>query len=130
MAFLLDTHALIWWWDEDDKLSASARTVLGDSARSVLVSSVTAFEIANKVRAGKLDAMAAAVEGDSFADWVRLDGFGQLDLRSDHGVLAGRLAGDHRDPFDRMIAAQALIENLTVLTRDLQIAAFGCRTLW
>lgn len=130
MAFLLDTHALIWWWDADGKLSVPARAVLRDIGQPTFVSAVTAFEIANKVRVGKLDAMAAAVEGGSFADWARIDGFGHLDLRSDHGVLAGSLAGDHRDPFDRMIAAQALIEDLTVITRDRAFDGFGCRTLW
>ena len=130
MAFLLDTHALIWWWDADAKLTDLAREVLSDPGQSALVSAVTAFEIANKVRVGKLEAMAAAVEGSSFAEWTRLDGFGQLELSTEHAVLAGTLLGDHRDPFDRMIAAQALIENLAVITRNAAFAAFGCRTLW
>ena len=85
-------------------------------------------EIANKTRLGKL----AAVQdfAGEFAGLVERDGFQLLDINAAHALRAGYLPGKHRDPFDRLIAGQALVENLTVLTNDPEIAAFGCEVLW
>ncbi|MES2444007.1 MAG: type II toxin-antitoxin system VapC family toxin [Pseudomonadota bacterium] len=126
--FLADTHVLIWWWHDDDRLSSSARAILADSAARIFVPTVCAWEIANKVRIGKLPQMAPFV--DRYDALVSADGFLHLDLRYDHALRAGALAGDHRDPFDRLIAAQALIEKLAVVTSDRAFADFGCDVLW
>jgi PIN domain nuclease of toxin-antitoxin system len=130
MAFLLDTHTLIWWWDDNARLPERIRDVMADPANDILVSAAVGWEMATKVRVGKLPEMAEAVADTNFDRWVVEDGFRHLDVRQDHGVRAGLLVGDHRDPFDRMIAAQALIEGLAVITRDPALAAFGCDVIW
>ena len=66
----------------------------------------------------------------NFLDDLAADRFHQLNVRVEHGLLGGSLSGDHKDPFDRLIAAQALVENLTVVTRDRAFTAFGCKVLW
>ncbi len=128
MQVLLDTHALVWWWSNDKRLSDGMRTLLEADDTITFVSSASALEIAIKVRIGQLPEMAHRVR--EFNEGVRDDGFHHLFVRDDHSVCAGLLPGDHRDPFDRLIAAQALIEQLTVITRDRELAAFGCKTLW
>ena len=130
MAYLLDTHALIWWWDDNARLPEGIRALLSDPYNDVLVSAAVGWEMATKVRVGKLPEMAEAVKDRNFGRWVIEDGFQHLDIRQDHGVRAGMLPGEHRDPFDRMLAAQALIEGLTVISRDPALAAFGCDVIW
>lgn len=126
--FLTDTHALIWWWNEDDRLSKTAGEVLADRTNAVFAPTVCAWEIASKVRIGKLPEMAPFVE--DYDALVADAGFQHFDLRYDHALDAGLIAGNHRDPFDRLIAAQALRDDLTIITRDREFAAFGCKTLW
>ena len=127
MRLLLDTHTLIWWWLEDSKLSRAARAaIIGDD--EIFVSPVSAFEIALKVRAGKLPTMIEPL--DQFENATRGDGMLHTPLTHEHGRLAGLLPGDHRDPFDRLIAAQSIIEDMTVITRDVEFSACGCKTLW
>ncbi|UUL81737.1 type II toxin-antitoxin system VapC family toxin [Sphingomonas qomolangmaensis] len=127
-AFILDTHAVLFWWAGGQRLGASARTVLEESDAAFFVSAVSAWEVATKHRVGKLPDI-----GDPSVQYPRLmaaNDFRSLDVTASHGLLAGTLAGEHRDPFDRLIAAQALIEDLTVVTRDREIANFGCKVLW
>lgn len=126
--FLIDTHALIWWWDADPRLSSSARDALSQCSLPVLVSCVAAWEIANKVRLGKLPQMLPYI--GQFATLVEADRFVHHELRHDHAVEAGLLPGDHRDPFDRLLAGQSRKDDLTIVTRDPQFAAFGCKVLW
>lgn len=127
MSFLLDAHTLIWWWTASPKLGGAAREIL-ENGSPVLVSAAAVWEIATKSRLGKLPEVADfAGQYDALMD---RDGFGTLAISDAHCLRAGYLPGAHRDPFDRLIAAQALIENLTVLTRDREIAGFGCRTIW
>jgi PIN domain nuclease of toxin-antitoxin system len=128
MQVLVDTHALIWWWSDDERLPEGMRTLIESDNTVVYVSSASALEIAIKVRIGQLPEMAQRIH--EFNEGVREDGFYHLFVRDDHSVRAGLLPGEHRDPFDRLIAAQALIEDLTVITRDREIAGLGCRTLW
>lgn len=128
MQLILDTHALIWWWGGDARLSDGMRDLMGDSETTVFVSAISALEIAIKVRLGKLPEMESRI--DHFHQAVREDGFIDLNFHYQHAIKAGLMPGDHRDPFDRSIAAQGLIEQLPVVTSDRAFAAFGCETLW
>lgn len=126
--YLLDTHTLIWWWNDPERLSPALIGLLGDPANSVSVSAVSGLEIAIKVRIGQLPAMERRIA--DFDAAIRRDGFQHLPVTHAHAVRGGLIPGSHRDPFDRIIAAQALIDDLTVVTRDAKIAAFGCKVLW
>ena len=126
--FLLDTHVLIWWWNDDPLLPKPVRHRLGATEYLVFVSAASAWEVATKVRLGKwADAEEAA---EKFEQLCARNGFELLPVTVQHGLLAGSLPGEHRDPFDRMIAAQAIHEDLTVITRDPALGAMGCRTFW
>lgn len=127
MNLLLDTHAALWWWRASPLLTATARHAIED-ATTIYVSAASAYEVANKHRLGKLE-----VIGNPATKYPALmteHGFVELGINGLHALRAGRLAGDHRDPFDRLIAAQALEDGLVVITCDPQIAAFGCKVLW
>ena len=125
---LLDTHALIWWWLGDPALSQRAKEIMAGRTSPIHVSAISGIEIALKVRAGRLPAMAEPVL--RFDANVIEDDFRHLDIRHDHAVKAGLMPGDPRDPFDRLLAAQALIEGLTVISRDPAFTAFGCKVAW
>lgn len=128
MALLLDTHAAIWWWLDAPQLSAPVRAALLAATQPVLVSAVSTIEIAIKFRIGKLSEFSDPMT--RFPALMAANGFEGLAITQSHALRAGLLPGDHRDPFDRLIAAQALAENLTVVTRDPAFASFGCKTLW
>lgn len=128
LAYLLDTHALIWWWLADPRLSSNARALIAEPDLPIYVSAVSAYEIALKVRKGELPALAEALA--SFGAAVESEGFRHVDLRHDHTAHAAMLSDEFKDPFDRMIAAQGLIDSMIVITRDRSIATFGCKTFW
>ena len=128
MRLLLDTHALLWWFTDDDRLSDTARRVIGDEANEVFVSAASAWEIATKERLGKLDGVPDAAA--RFAELVAADGFVHLPVSYLHGLRAGGYELPHRDPFDRMLAAQSELESLVLVTRDPVFEAFGTRTVW
>lgn len=128
MRLLLDTHALIWWWKDDPTLPPTARDAVSNAEHEVYVSAASGWEMATKVRKGHMPEMRGRVP--TFCSDVLEEGFQHLAITTEHGVRGGSLPGVHKDPFDRLLAAQALIENLTVVTRDPEIAAFGCRVLW
>lgn len=128
MAYLLDTHALIWWWLQDPKLSTAAQDAIASRSARVFVSPISALEIALKVRQGRLPGMGEPLR--QFEQAVEADGMTHLPLRHDHCRTAGLMESEHRDPFDRLLAAQGLTEGLMVITKDPQFAAFGCETLW
>ncbi|MFN9765987.1 MAG: type II toxin-antitoxin system VapC family toxin [Pseudomonadota bacterium] len=123
MRLLLDTHALLWWWADDAQLSAAARSASGDRANEVLVSAASAWEIATKQRLGRLSMVAA--DGAAFERMVSADGFAMLPGTAAHAWRAGALTHVHRDPFDRMLAAQSELEAMTLLTRDPVFATLG-----
>ena len=128
MRLLLDTHALIWWWLDDPSLSARARDAMSADDADIFVSPVAAIEIGIKVRHGHLSVLRGPLA--HFDTVIGQERFEPLAITTRHARDAGVLPGDHRDPFDRLIAAQALAEDLIVITRDPQIAAFGCKVLW
>lgn len=128
MRLLLDTHALLWWWTDDPRLSTAAQAAIADEANEVFVSAASAWEIATKHRLGKLADVPQAAQ--RFVELVDADGFVALAVDQRHALYAGAYAHDHRDPFDRMLAAQSEMENLTLVTCDAALAAFACERLW
>jgi PIN domain nuclease of toxin-antitoxin system len=109
---LLDTHAVLWWFADDPALSSEARRAIGNAATNVCVSPVTPWEIAIKSSAGKLKAP------DNLLEAIKANRFRELPISLVHAERAGNLPPWHRDPFDRMLIAQALSEGLTLVTRD------------
>jgi PIN domain nuclease of toxin-antitoxin system len=125
---LLDTHAILWWLLGDARLSAEARTAIDDAGGPVLISSVSAMEVSTKYRIGKLPE-AAAIAGQ-FTEKIVEHGFEPLALSLAHGDLAGMLDIPHRDPFDRLLIAQAQIEQAIFVSNESLFDRFGVRRLW
>ena len=128
MQLLIDTHVLIWWWARDPRLPNDIRDLMEATENTVYVSAVCALELAIKVRLGRLPEMEQRL--DQFNEGVVQDGFVHLNIHYEHARKAGLLLGEHRDPFDRILAAQSLYERLPIVTRDPEIANFGCEVLW
>jgi PIN domain nuclease of toxin-antitoxin system len=127
MRLLLDTHALLWWF-QDSRLSIPAKRAIADPANDVFISSASAWEIAIKQRAGKL--FDAPPADRLFAEVANDPRYQPLPMTMPHALLAGSFHYAHRDPFDRMLCAQAQIEGLTLVTSDPLLAGFGIPTLW
>ena len=128
MRLLLDTHTLLWWLDGDRRLTRRARQAIGNASNVVLVSAASAWEIATKVRIGKLPGatdVAADIPG-----CLTSQKFDSLDISVLHAQRAGRLPGEHRDPFDRMLIAQAQIEDLPIVSNDNVFDSYGVARLW
>jgi PIN domain nuclease of toxin-antitoxin system len=118
LRLLLDTHVVLWWiWNRP--FSDAAMAAIADQGNEVVVSAVTAWEIAIKKELGKLD-----VPGDLEAQLAR-HGFGTLSISVSHATTAGALPPHNRDPFDRMLVAQAMIEGLQLVTGDPRLARYG-----
>jgi PIN domain nuclease of toxin-antitoxin system len=125
---LLDTHALLWWAFDAPALSRRARALLADRANTILVSPASAWEIATKHRLGRLPEVAVLVQ--DMAGWFARAGLVELPITTAHAQRAGTLPAPHRDPFDRMLAAQSLLEDVPVLGRDEALLDFGVRLVW
>lgn len=119
MNLLVDTHVVLWWLADAPQLPPAARTALTAPEHRCVVSAATAWEIAIKRALGKLDAP------DDLRRTLLASGFDELAVTVDHASVAGALPRHHDDPFDRMLVAQALVEDLTVLTVDPRFAAYG-----
>lgn len=128
MSVLLDTHVFLWWLTADPRLSANVRNIIGNGQIERHVSAVTAFEIANKVRIGKLEFARPLI--DKFDEILAEGGFLKLDIACSHAKLAGLLSGAPRDPFDRLLAAQAISQGVPVLTADPALLALGADVVW
>ena len=128
MRLLLDTHAFIWWLAGSERLPQSARRAIVDEANEKLVSAASAWEITTKHRLGKLPS-AEAVALD-FAGAIASQGFDELAITVDDATRAGALPGHHRDPFDRMLIAQALSGNLVLVSNEPLFDQYGVRRLW
>lgn len=126
--FLLDTHALLWWFYEAESLSFHAMDVMADGSIDVFVSAVSAMEIATKYRRGRLPAAAPLVE--DFVGVIEAEGFQLLAISAQHAVHAGSLLGDLADPWDRILVAQAQIERLSLVSRDRKIGRLGIKAYW
>lgn len=127
MNVLLDTHVLLWWLAGGTKLSRRARTVIQDDESTVLVSAASAWEIAIKSEAGKLEAGPLVID---FHNELDQEGFVELPIFARHAVRAGLLKGPHRDPFDRMLIAQAQLENLQLISKDSLFDDYAVRRIW
>jgi PIN domain nuclease of toxin-antitoxin system len=128
MRVLLDTHTYFWWETNNPKLSAAARQSIAAADAEVLVSAVTAWELATKARFGKWPE-AAEVAADIHAA-LQAEAFEPLPISLEHARVAGFLTSSHRDPFDRMLAAQAQVEGIPLVTADPVFRDLGVRVLW
>jgi PIN domain nuclease of toxin-antitoxin system len=122
MSLLLDTHVVLWWLADDSALAAEIKERL-DHEPDVYISPATIWEVAIKQSLGKLDKPA------DLAERIRDSGFRHLNITAEHGIVAGRLPLIHRDPFDRMLIAQAQVEHLTLLTRNAEIPKYDVDVL-
>lgn len=128
MRLLLDTHALLWWLGDDPALPPAARKAMAATSNVVLVSAASAWEIATKVRLGRLPGAEELAE--DFQGFISREGFTTLDITVNHGIRAGLLPGPHKDPFDRMLIAQAQAENLPIATSERIFETYGVRRIW
>lgn len=128
MSLLLDTNALLWWAAGSRKLSRTVIRMIEDHNTEVFVSAASAWEISTKVRIGKLPE--AEWMAGQFRRILQSQNFRDLPISIDHADLAGSLPGEHRDPFDRLLAAQCRIENLTIATNDEALKSFGVNAVW
>jgi PIN domain nuclease of toxin-antitoxin system len=126
---LLDTHAYIWWALGDSKrVSMRARKAVEARAATIYVSAISAYEMAYKHRTGDLPKVGPLL--------LRLDddlaerGFLTLPVSFEHGRRAGELADEHGDPFDRLLAAQAIVEDMAIVSNDEKLGALGARRVW
>jgi PIN domain nuclease of toxin-antitoxin system len=128
MRILLDTHVLLWWMIGDRRLSPRARAAVAAPGAEVFVSAASAWELAVKVRLGKLPEATRLTHRlpESLAE----QDFKALPISIEHGRLGGLLPGAHRDPFDRVLAAQSLLDDLVLVTNDAALSTFGVKTLW
>lgn len=128
MQLILDTHALIWILLSDARIELRHRDLLNAPENQIYVSSVSAFELSTKVRIGKL--MEAARLVNDFESICQGYGYIELPVTHAHGLVSGKLRYDHRDPFDRLLAAQSIVENMPILTVDAQLRELGAEVVW
>jgi len=125
-SLLLDTHALIWWAISDRRLSKKVKRLIEAQETQVFVSAANAWEIATKVRLGKL----IWNPSESMESYCRNQGFELLPISCAHAERAGSWPQDHGDPFDRMLAAQSDKEHIPIATSDHHIELFGVEVVW
>ncbi len=128
MKLLLDTHALLWWLAGDEKLSLTARYAIGDPINTVAVSAVSAMEISTKFRIGKLPQAAPLVH--DLAAIIADQGFAELPISFRHAKVAGEMNIAHKDPFDRLLIAQAQLEDMNLVSNETLFDDFAIRRLW
>ena len=125
MNLLLDTHAFLWWLREDDSLGTAARSAIERTGNVVFVSAASALEIAIKRAVGRLPGLP---RGD-IGDWIERNGFQALSVDVAHAVASAELPRHHSDPFDRLLIAQARLEDLTLVASDEHISRYRVRLL-
>jgi PIN domain nuclease of toxin-antitoxin system len=128
MRLLLDTHALIWFLEGSKSLGREASRAIEDQSNDVLVSAISAMEVTSKFRTGKLDQ--AELLARDFEATILAYGFAPLSITVAHASLAGSLDIPHKDPFDRLLIAQARIEQLALVSNEKTFDAFGVTRLW
>lgn len=128
MRALLDTHALFWWVYFPERLPPKVRDMISDPDTEVFVSAVSAYEMSLKHHRGRWPEVAKLVSG--FEEVIAAEGFELLPLTGRHAIRAGAYGREHRDPFDRMLAAQAVEEGLAVVTGDSALEQMGAEMVW
>ncbi len=126
MRLLLDTHALLWFLAGHRRLSARARRAIENTRSTIFVSAVSGYELAYKQRLGQLEIQLV----QQLMDYVRRSGMVEIPVSLLHTLEAGGLPVEHKDPWDRVLVAQARLEDLTLVTKDEVLASYGIRTLW
>jgi PIN domain nuclease of toxin-antitoxin system len=119
---------LLWWFSDDRGLPATCRDLIAQSDSEVFVSAASAWEISTKFRLGRLPSATALIQ--DFRGYMNRDRFQSLPVSADHGVRAGQLPGPLRDPFDRMIIAQAEIEKLSIVSNEKIFEQYGAHRIW
>jgi PIN domain nuclease of toxin-antitoxin system len=125
---LLDTHVLAWWVLNSPMLTERAREAIANPGNRIFVSAITPFEMSTKHRIGKWPDIGEFLE--RFDENIRIERFEHLPVLASHSILAGAFPVEHRDPFDRMLAAQSIIEGMPLITSDPAFAFFDMRTLF
>jgi PIN domain nuclease of toxin-antitoxin system len=125
---LLDTHALLWWLAGDEALSDRAREAIAEEANSIAVSAASAMEVATKFRIGKL--AGAALLAQDFEAIIATQGFSELAISVHHARLAGEMNIPHKDPFDRLLIAQAKVEDMVLVSNEGLFDGFAVNRLW
>lgn len=128
MRILLDTHAIVWWLEGNTRLSSRVRTMIEKPSGDIFVSAASAWEIATKVRLKKLPGMLPYV--GRLAEVFQTQGFVGLPVSTRHADHAGTLPGPHRDPFDRMLIAQAQLESIALVSNEKVFDIYGVKRLW
>lgn len=128
MRALLDTHSLLWWLSDEPALTRTARKIIAETTNTMMVSAASAWEIATKVRLGKLPSAAEVVSG--FSALVEREGFQLLPISAEHAIRAGLLPGPHKDPFDSMLIAQSQAENIPIVSREVVFDSYHVRRIW
>ena len=126
--YLLDSHVLLWWWFDPQRMPEGVLALLSNPETPIVVSAASVWELSIKHHQGKLPELEHAIT--DLPALLRADGFQILSIAINHALRAGAYCQLHRDPFDRMLAAQAELEQLVLITADSQLAAFPCRQLW
>jgi PIN domain nuclease of toxin-antitoxin system len=127
-AVLLDTHIVLWWFESAAQVSTLARKLIEDPGVEVFVSAASAWEIAIKYKAGKLEAAASLIS--RFADALEQEHFTELPVAVKHAIAAGLLETRHKDPFDRVLIAQARLEDLAIVSTDSRLDQYDVHRVW
>jgi PIN domain nuclease of toxin-antitoxin system len=122
---LLDTHTVLWWFSDDPRLSATARTAIADPGNTLLVSAIVGYEIAYKQKFGRLPPLPGFLPHRLLREGIEI-----LPISMDHALAAAALRGPHRDPWDRIMMAQAVAEQCQVVTVDTIFSDYGVPVLW
>ena len=127
MRALLDTQALFWWYGEPGKLSKRANSIIDDSSNNILVSAATAWELSIKAAIGKIDALSMVMDLSKF---IAEEGFAEIPITISQATRAGLLPLHHRDPFDRLLVAQAQDQNIPIVSSDRLLDLYDVKRLW
>ncbi|SRR5581483_2310446 len=127
MRVLIDTQALFWWYSEPTKLSRRAVSILTEGSNTILISAGAAWELSIKSALGKLDALSLIMD---FSTYLNEEGFSELPIAVSHAVRAGLLPPHHRDPFDRLLIAQAQELNVPIVSSDRLLDIYGVIRIW
>ena len=127
MIILIDTNVLIWWFHDPQKLSRRAALLMKDVGNQIAVSAASAWEMSIKVALGKLDALNLV---SNLPDEIAQEGFSEVPITVDHGIRAGALPLHHRDPFDRLLVAQAQALRVPIVSSDKLFDRYDVKRLW